>query len=195
MPAFEIDKKIVSSSILEEAFTCDLNKCHGACCVAGDAGAPLEKEETKILEEIYPLIKDGLRPEGLKAIEEQGTWIHDDDDEFATPLVDGNECAYVVFDGKKALCGIEKAWREGKINFQKPVSCHLYPIRVRKYRSGWYAVNYDEWSICAPACELGKSLKVKVYEFAKDAIVRKFGEGFYEELEEVAREYGKGIDR
>ncbi|MCC5916525.1 MAG: DUF3109 family protein [Cryomorphaceae bacterium] len=189
--AFEINKKIIASTILEEAFHCDLSKCHGACCVAGDAGAPLELEETKILEEIYPVIKDGLRPEGIKAIEEQGTWIPDAQDDYATPLVEGKECAYVVFDGKTALCCIEKAYRAGKINFPKPVSCHLYPIRVRKYRSGWYAVNYDEWDICAPACELGKSMKIKVYEFAKDALVRKFGKEFYKELKDVAEAWEK----
>lgn len=191
MPAFEIDKKIIASDILEEAFHCDLSKCHGACCVAGDAGAPLEKEETKILEEIYPIIKDGLRPEGRKAIEEQGTWIPDDTDDYATPLINNNECAYVIFDGKTALCGIEKAHREGKIDFPKPVSCHLYPIRVKKYRSGYYGVNYDRWDICSPACSLGQSLKIRVYEFAKDAIIRKFGEDFYQELKVVADEWEK----
>lgn len=159
--------------------------------MAGDAGAPLEKEETKILEDIYPIIKDGLRPEGRKAIEEQGTWIPDEQDDYATPLVNNKECAYVVFDGKTALCGIEKAHRAGKINFPKPVSCHLYPIRVKTYRSGWSAVNYDRWDICSPACTLGQSLKIRVYEFAKDAIIRKFGKDFYQELEVVADEWGK----
>jgi hypothetical protein len=188
---FEIDKKLVASAVLEEAFHCDLNKCHGACCVAGDAGAPLEKEETKILEEIYPIIKDGLRAEGIKAIEEQGTWIPDAQDDYATPLVEGKECAYVVFEGKTALCGIEKAYREGKIDFAKPVSCHLYPIRVKHYRSGWSMINYDQWEICAPACTLGQSMKIRVYEFAKPALIRKFGEEFYHELESAAKAWDK----
>ncbi|TVQ81517.1 MAG: DUF3109 family protein [Flavobacteriales bacterium] len=184
---FEIDNKLIASAILEEAFHCDLKKCHGACCVAGDAGAPLEEHETKILEDIYPIIKDGLRPEGIKAIEEQGTWIPDKDDDYATPLVEGSECAYVIFDGPTALCGIEKAYREGKIDFPKPVSCHLYPIRIKKYRSGYSAINYDQWDICAPACELGKSMKLPVYTFAKDALIRKYGKDFYSQLEDLAK--------
>jgi len=185
-----IDKALVSEELLSEQFVCDLQKCKGACCVEGDAGAPLEPEEIKILEAEYPKFKDYLRPEGLKAVEEQGTHVTDPlDGEPVTPLVNGAECAYVVFDDKgTTLCGIEKAWRDGKTSFRKPVSCHLYPIRIQRYKS-FDAVNYHQWQICAPACDLGKELKVPVYRFAKEALVRKYGEKWYQDLETVAEHW------
>lgn len=185
-----IGKSLVSAELLSEQFVCDLQKCKGACCVEGDAGAPLEKEEVAILAQEYPRFKSYLRPEGIKAVEAEGTHVIDPtDDEPVTPLVNGAECAYVVFDEKgTTLCGIEKAWRDGQTSFRKPVSCHLYPIRIQRYQS-FDAVNYHEWQICAPACDLGKELKVPVYRFAKDALLRKYGEDWYAELEAVAAHY------
>lgn len=185
-----IGKSLVSAELLSEQFVCDLQKCKGACCVEGDAGAPLEKEEVAILAQEYPRFKSYLRPEGIKAVEAEGTHVIDPtDDEPVTPLVNGAECAYVVFDEKgTTLCGIEKAWRDGQTSFRKPVSCHLYPIRIQRYQS-FDAVNYHEWQICAPACDLGKELKVPVYRFAKEALLRKYGEDWYAELEAVAAHY------
>jgi hypothetical protein len=182
-----IDKTLVSDEVLSEQFVCDLQKCKGACCVEGDAGAPLEKEEVSILKQEYPKFKSYLREEGIAAVEKQGTHVIDPvDGEPVTPLVNGAECAYVVFDEKgTTLCGIEKAWRDGKTDFRKPVSCHLYPIRIQRYKS-FDAVNYHQWQICAPACDLGKELKVPVYRFAKEALLRKYGEKWYTELETVA---------
>lgn len=185
-----IGKSLVSEEVLSEQFVCDLQKCKGACCVEGDAGAPLEEAEVKILKEEYPNFKDYLRPEGIAAVEAQGTHVLDPyDDEAVTPLVNGAECAYVVFDEKgTTLCGIEKAWRDGKTQFRKPVSCHLYPIRIQRYKS-FDAVNYHEWQICAPACDLGKELKVPVFRFAKDALIRKYGPEWYAELESVSNHW------
>lgn len=188
---FQLGKTIVSKEIIENDFVCNLNACKGACCIEGDAGAPLDVEEISILERIYPKVKPFLRAEGIAAIEEQGTFIQTPQGDLETPLVNGGECAYVTFtENGIASCGIEDAYNAGKIDFQKPVSCHLYPIRVSKY-SEFYALNYDRWDICDPACTLGKELQVPIYKFVKNAIIRKFGEDWYAELEKVAAELNK----
>ncbi|MBT0607838.1 DUF3109 family protein [Aequorivita echinoideorum] len=188
---FQLGKTIVSEEIIEKDFVCNLNACKGACCIEGEAGAPLTEEEVGILENIYPQVKPFLRPEGIKAIEAQGTSIKTDLDELETPLVDGKECAYVTFTDKGiASCGIEDAFNAGAIDliakgFRKPISCHLYPVRVQEY-SEFSAVNYHKWPICNDACTLGKELQVPVYKFVKTALIRKFGENWYAELEKVA---------
>ena len=191
----QIEDKIVARDVLKEEFTCNLSACKGACCVEGDSGAPLTDEEVEIIEREYPNFKHQLRPEGIKAVEAQGTSVKDDwDGELVTPLRDGKECAYTVFDEKGlAMCGIELAWQEGKTSFRKPVSCHLYPIRTKRYKD-FEAVNYEQWDICTDACALGKELKVPVYKFAKDALVRKYGESWYAALEIAAHELNKMHD-
>lgn len=186
---FQLGKTIVSEEIIKKDFVCNLSACKGACCVDGDAGAPLDLEETKILEEIYPKVKPFLRKEGIAAIEAQGTFTTNDFGEHETPLINGADCAYVFFDKKKtALCGIEEAYNQGVIDWKKPVSCHLYPVRVKDYTE-FSAVNYHKWEICDDACTLGKELQVPVYKFVKQALVRKFGEDWYMELEKVAEKY------
>lgn len=183
---FQLGKTIVSEDIIEKDFVCNLSACKGACCIDGDAGAPLDKDEVKILEDIYPKVKPFLRKEGIEAIEAQGTSITTDFDDLETPLIDGADCAYVIFDDKKtALCGIEEAYNQGEIDWKKPVSCHLYPIRVKDYTE-FSGVNYDKWEICDAACSLGKELQVPVYKFTKEGLIRKFGEDWYAELEKVA---------
>ncbi|MGX1022897.1 DUF3109 family protein [Psychroflexus sp. MBR-150] len=186
---FQIQDTLVSEEILDEDFTCNLSACKGECCVAGDAGAPIENHEKETLEKIYPKIKSGLRPEGQKAIEEQGTFVVSEFEGLETPLVNGKECAYVTFNEKGiALCGIEKAYREGKIDFKKPISCELYPVRVQKL-SKFQAVNYHRWDICSPACALGKELQAPIYQFTKEALIKKFGQDWYDELEKIAQLY------
>lgn len=182
----EVDKKLLSRDIFEKQFVCDLNACKGACCVKGDAGAPLEKEELKQLEKAYPKVKPYMRKEGIEAVEKQGKHTVDSfDGEHVTPLVNNAECAYVYFDeNNKALCAIEKAWKEGKTDFRKPVSCHLYPIRIQKYRD-FEAVNYDRWDICDPACSLGSKLRVPVYKFTQEALIRKYGKEWFAKLEKI----------
>jgi Protein of unknown function (DUF3109) len=187
---FQLGKTIVSESILEKEFVCNLAACKGACCVDGDAGAPLNETETKILEEIFPKIKPFLRKEGIAAIENQGSWTKNKDNELETPLIDGKDCAYVIFDGKTALCGIEQAYNQGIIDWKKPVSCHLYPVRVKDFTE-FAAVNYDVWDICDDACTLGKELQVPVYVFVKEALIRRFGADWYMELEKIAQEFKK----
>lgn len=187
---FQLKKTIVSEDIIEKDFVCNLNACKGECCIAGEAGAPLEEDEVKIMAGIYEEVKPFLRPEGIAAIEAQGTSIVRDG-ELETPLVNGAECAYVTFNDKGwASCGIEDAYNAGKVDWKKPISCHLYPVRVQKY-SSFSAVNYHRWPICDDACTLGQELKVPVYKFTKDALVRKFGEEWYAELETTAAEMDK----
>ncbi|WP_431132566.1 DUF3109 family protein [Psychroserpens mesophilus] len=186
---FQLGKTIVSENIIEKDFVCNLSACKGACCIDGDAGAPLDSKEVKILKDIYPKVKPFLRKEGIAAIEAQGTHITTEFGDFETPLIDGADCAYVIFDNKKtALCGIEEAYNQGEVSWKKPVSCHLYPIRIKDY-SEFSAVNYDKWDICDDACVLGKELQVPVYKFVKEALIRKFGEDWYTELEKVAETY------
>jgi len=185
---FQLGKTIVSENILSNDFACNLSACKGACCVDGDAGAPLDKEETQQLQSIYPKLKSYLRPEGIEAIENQGVFVTTEDGEFETPLIDGADCAYVIFDEHKtALCGIEEAYNQGDIDWKKPVSCHLYPVRVKDY-SEFSAVNYHKWHICDDACSLGKELQIPIYKFVKEALIRKFGAQWYEELEKIATE-------
>jgi hypothetical protein len=187
----EIGDKIVSSEIFERKFVCDLNACKGACCIHGDAGAPLKLEEIGMLEDSLEEIKPYMRPEGVKAVEEQGVFYMDEENEPVTTLVNGGECAFVFFDEKGITkCAVEQAYREGKTTFIKPISCHLYPIRVKRFNE-FQALNYDRWSICAPACACGEELNVSVFRFLKEPLIRAFGEGFYKELELVDRELKK----
>lgn len=187
---YQIGNTIVSAEILNNEFVCNLSACKGACCVDGDAGAPVLPEEALILEEIYPKVKPFLRPEGIKAIETQGTSIIGNDGELETPLINGADCAYVIFDGKTALCAIEQAYNQGVVSWKKPVSCHLYPVRVNQY-STFQAVNYHQWHICSDACTLGAELQVPIYQFVKEALIRKFGNEWYAELELLAQELKK----
>ena len=185
---FELGKTVISEEILENHFVCDLHACKGACCVDGSAGAPLEDEETQILESLFQQMKPHLRTEGVRAIEDQGSFVKGSDGDWETPLVNNQECAYTVFtENGVAQCGIEKAYNAGDINWKKPISCHMYPVRIREY-SMLTAVNYHRWEICDPACGLGDQLKVPIYKFVKEALVRKFGQQWYDELEATAAE-------
>ena len=183
----QIGDKIISRDLFENHFICDLKKCEGNCCVFGDSGAPLEDDEPELIEDNLDDIKPYMRAEGLRAVDEKGGWVIDNDGDKVTPLVGWEECAFVVFDNDIARCAIEMAYEDGAIPFQKPVSCHLYPIRVNKLKNG-IALNYHRWSICEPARLLGKKEGVPVFRFLKDPITRVYGEEFYNELEIVFRE-------
>ncbi|MFZ8866713.1 MAG: DUF3109 family protein [Schleiferiaceae bacterium] len=180
----QIGETIVSQVAFEHAFCCDLSKCKGACCVEGDAGAPLLPSEVPILESIQDAIRPFLRPEGLAALDAQGVAVKDHDGEWVTPLVDGRECAYVTFDQGVAKCGIEQAAAAGAVDWPKPISCHLYPIRVTKYQD-FDALNVHHWKVCEPACSLGQELKLPVFRFLQGALVRAYGPAWMEEAEEV----------
>lgn len=184
----ELGNVILSDDIKEKFFVCNLEKCKGACCVEGDLGAPLENDELIKLVEVYEHVEPYLSEEGKKAIQEQGKYVLDEDDEYSTPTIEGKECAYAIYDDRGILkCGIEQAYLDGKIGFKKPISCHLYPIRAKKYDQ-FEALNYDRWSICSPACSLGEELQVPVYKFLKDALIRKYGEQWYSDLVKLIEE-------
>jgi len=182
----QIDDKIISFDIFEKKFCCDLPKCLGGCCVHGVSGAPLEADEVEALKKQIHLIEPYLKPTGRKAIKKQGVAVTDLDGDIVTPLIDGEECAFTVEIDNITYCAIEKAWLDGKVKFQKPISCHLYPIRVKNYKT-FTALNYDKWSICEPARELGEKLDLPVYKFLKDVFIRAYGADFYSKLEEAAK--------
>lgn len=184
----QIDKTLVSDDLLEKEFVCNLQQCKGACCVEGEAGAPLEESELKELEKNFEAIRPYLNQRGLTEIDKQGLYVKGWDGEWETPIIDGKECVYTVFDDQgHAGCGIEKAYLDKKIDWKKPVSCHLYPVRVQHY-SEFAAVNYHHWQICSTACSLGEQLKVPVYKFVQEALIRKFGQDWYNALEKAAKE-------
>ncbi len=182
----EIDNKVVSSEILEQRFCCNLPRCLGKCCVHGDSGAPLTPNEALTLEQILDKVKPYMTPQGIATVQEQGVALTDSDGDLVTPLIDGKECAFTVFENGIATCAIEKAWNNGIVDFRKPISCHLYPIRVKEY-STFTAINYHQWDVCAPARELGEQIDLPVYRFLKDAIIRTYGKEFYDQLEDAAK--------
>lgn len=184
----QIGSTLVSDDLLTEAFVCDLNACKGACCVEGEYGAPLTQEEADELAHLQDQIAPYLSDKGKATIADQGAWVTGEDGELETPLMPTGHCAYVIEDADKKLkCGLETVHQEGVLPFKKPLSCHLYPVRVQRY-SSFEAVNYHRWDICGAACALGSSLKIKVYVFVKEALVRKFGEEWYAALEKAGAE-------
>lgn len=175
---------LVSDEVVSEKFVCNLNACKGACCWEGDFGAPISENEKQILDDIYLSIKPFLSPEGQQVLENKGKYTYYKQvNEWGTPLLENAECAYLTYsDLGIAQCGIEKAYLAGATSFIKPISCHLYPIRVKSEIVGYEWLNYEKWSICSAACSLGKELKMPVFQFVKDALIRKYGTPFYEEL-------------
>ena len=187
----EIGDKIISTDIFSEEFVCDLNRCKGACCVEGNGGAPLREKEVQFIQRDLEKIKPYMSDKGIQTVDEDGIYYLDEEDIPATTLVNKKECSFVYFDETKtAKCAIEHAYKEGEIEFNKPESCHLYPIRTKDF-SEFTALNYETWDICSPACKLGSSLKVPVYKFLKEPLVRVFGNSFYEELIKVDSELKK----
>jgi hypothetical protein len=182
----QIDDKILSLDILQKHFCCDLPQCLGACCVHGQSGAPLDQEEIAILEDILETITPYLKPEGLKTIQKHGVAVIDNDGDLVTPLIDGKECAYCINEKGISLCAIEKAWFEKKVQFRKPISCHLYPIRVKNYES-FIGLSYDQWDVCEPARKLGSMANLPVYKCLEDAIIRAYGKAFFVQIHEAAK--------
>ncbi|MDR3217955.1 MAG: DUF3109 family protein [Dysgonamonadaceae bacterium] len=189
----QIHDTIVSLAILEENFICDLSACKGICCVEGESGAPVEEDEVAELEKVLPVVWDDLSPEAQKVINEQGVVYIDEEGEYVTSIVNGEDCIFTCYDEKGyCKCAIEKAFREGKTDFYKPVSCHLYPVRVARYK-GFRAVNYHRWNVCQAAVVLGKKNNMKVYRFLKEPLIRKFGEEWYDLLCKIGNELTVGL--
>lgn len=184
----EIDGKVINTEIFRRRFICDISKCKGTCCYDGDSGAPLEEDELEKLTEVYPTVKPYLSDEENEEIAKQGLWVTDRDGDLVTPIIRGCECVYTnrEEDGTWS-CAIEKAYREGKTKWRKPISCYLYPIRVSKTRK-YEMLNFHEWEVCRPAVELGEKVGTPVYKFLKEPIIAKYGEEFYNELEQVEQE-------
>ena len=188
---FRIGETLVSEEIIETHFHCNVSACKGACCIEGNGGAPLEKSEAKIIEKNFKKIEPYISEKTKKIVKEKGKYVYDKDGKMETPLVDGKACVYVHYNfGGVLECGIEKAYNEGAIKFKKPLSCHLYPIRIKEY-SSFTAVNYHRWGICSSACSFGKELKKPLYEFVKEALIKRFGSAWYLELEKVSKELKK----
>lgn len=185
-----IDNVLISDEVVQAKFVCDLHKCKGGCCEDGDAGAPITKEEKKILDDHFHVIKPYLTPEGLQEIQRKGKYLYDREFGWVTPTVDGKICAYGFRDKQGIIkCGIEQAYYDGKLEWKKPISCHLYPIKISTSRE-YTMVNYEpRETLCKPGCALGKKLKMPVYQFLKEAVVRKFGTDFYNALHQVAVEH------
>lgn len=177
-----LDNKVLSDDIKDVFFACDLEKCKGACCVEGDAGAPLEDEEISLLEDHIEDIKPFMTPEGIETVEKQGVFDYDAEGNFVTPLVNDGACAFVYYENGIVRCAVEKAFREKKIPFPKPLSCHLYPIRLTTLKNGTEAVNYHKWSICRKALDLGKAMGLPLYRFLEEPLIRKYGRGWYNRL-------------
>lgn len=185
-----IDNKIISADVIERQFICNLNACKGACCKEGDFGAPLEPEEQQTIDKIYPIVKPFLSKASNDRIEQLGTnqWYEEPKEHGTTLLPDG-ACVFMTRDALGiAHCGIEQAYNEGLTDFKKPISCHLYPIRIES-NDKFDHLNYDVWDICSAACDLGKEKEVAVYQFVKDALIRKYGEDFYDQLADAANQY------
>jgi len=186
----EIGRTIVSLDILEKKFLCDLLKCKGACCVEGDSGAPVTPDEVRIIEESYSEVESYIPENHRRAIKEQGFAVIDIEGDLVTPLVDNLQCAYSFEERGIIKCGIEKAFLDGKITFRKPVSCHLFPVRITEYKR-FDAVNYEQIDICQPGRDCGKSEKLPVYVFLKEPLIRKYGEEWYEQLTYAAENLPK----
>jgi hypothetical protein len=185
-----IDNKLISNEIVDEQFVCDLNKCKGGCCVDGDAGAPLNKDELQEINNVYDVVLPYLDEENKMELERQGKYVYDKEFGWVTPTISSKICVYGITDNKGIVkCGIEQAYNDGKVKWKKPISCHLYPIRIKQSRDKKVDyVNYEpREDLCSAACTLGEKLKVPVYVFLKDALTRKYGPEFYEALEATAK--------
>jgi len=178
-----IGKTIVSEEVINKQFSCNLGKCYGECCVQGDSGAPLEEEEIGIIEDLLDDIIPYMTKDGIEVAKLKGVFDYDEDGDYVTTLVNEKECAFVYFENNIALCAIEKAYLEGDIKYRKPISCHLYPIRITKYAS-FEAVNYHKWDICDLALIQGKQEKTPLYKYLKEPLIRKYGKDWYRTLEQ-----------
>ena len=185
-PILEIGGILISSEILTEYFCCDYEKCKGICCVEGSDGAPVTLDEIASIEDALDTVWPTLSASAQSVIDQQGVAYADRDGEMVTSIVRGRDCVFTCYDGDNCLCALEKAYREGKSNFCKPISCSLYPIREKKFGDGLVGLNYHKWAVCRDAVVKGQAEHIRVYQFLREPLIRRFGESWYAELCEVA---------
>lgn len=183
----EIDNVLVSTDIFTEYFCCDLDACKGICCVEGDAGAPVTIDEIAGIEDAIDTVWDDLLATAQAVIDKQGVAYTDRDGDLVTSIVGGKDCVFTCYEKGCCLCALERAWRAGKTAFCKPISCALYPIREKKLSNGMVALNYNRWDVCHDAVKKGNELRLPVYRFLRDPLVRRFGEDFYQQLCDAAQ--------
>ena len=183
----EIDNVLVSTDIFTEYFCCDLDACKGICCVEGDAGAPVTIDEIAGIEDAIDTVWDDLSATTQAVIDKQGVAYTDRDGDLVTSIVGGKDCVFTCYEKGCCLCALERAWRAGKTAFCKPISCALYPIREKKLSNGMVALNYNRWDVCHDAVKKGNELRLPVYRFLRDPLVRRFGEDFYQQLCDAAQ--------
>ncbi len=188
-PILEVGGILISSEILTECFCCDYEKCKGICCVEGDAGAPVTMDEIAGIEDSLDTVWPMLSASAQSVIDRQGVAYTDKDGDLVTSIVQGKDCVFTCYDGDNCLCALEKVFREGKTKFCKPISCALYPIREKRFDGGLIGLNYNRWAVCADAVKKGKELRLRVYQFLKEPLIRRFGEAWYQELCDVAKEF------
>ena len=187
----QIQDTLVSLDLAEQFFFCDLDKCLGECCIEGDAGAPVADDELQKLKDVVPVVWDDLLPQARERITEKGVAYIDEEGDLVTQIVDGANCVFTTYGpGGKCLCAIEKAFREGKTDFRKPISCYLYPLRLTEYPT-FTAVNYHRWKICKCAIAAGRAKGVRLYEFMREPLIARFGSEWYDELCEACKAYLK----
>lgn len=185
----QIGDALVSLDLIEQFFCCNLDKCLGECCIEGDAGAPISKQEYEKIKEILPEIWNDLLPQAQEVIKKQGVGYIDEEGDLVTSIVDGKNCVFTCYGNNgMCYCAIEKAYREGRIDYYKPISCHLYPVRLIEYPQ-FTAVNYHRWKICKAAEVLGRKENIRLYQFLKEPLIRRFGKEWYDELCEACEAY------
>lgn len=184
---FAVDDILVSDAVLDAPFSCQLGACHGACCVQGAGGAPLELDELPVLEAVLPVVKHELRPEALATIRKKGVWTEETPGNFATTCVDDAECVFVVYEGAVAKCAIQRAYHKGRLDFEKPISCHLFPLRIEEW-AGTTVLNYEQIQLCRPAIPHGRRTGVQLADFLRAPLVRRFGEAWYQRFRETCRD-------
>ena len=185
---FAVDHVLVSDAVLDAPFACNLGACHGACCVHGDSGAPLEPEERAALERVLPVVERDLRPEAREVIRREGAWEEVAPGEYGTTCVEGRECVFVVYDGPVAKCAIQQAYHAGRVDFEKPISCHLFPIRVERHGEGESAVevlNYEQSDLCRPAVRHGRRAGFQLADFLERPLTRRYGPRWYRRFQDA----------
>lgn len=186
LPILQVGDVLLSPDILTERFCCDYEKCHGICCVEGDAGAPVTMEEIAAIEESLDTVWPELSASAQAVIDRQGVAYTDRDGDLVTSIVGGKDCVFTCYEGEGCLCALERAYRQGRTRFCKPISCALYPIRAKQFSNGTIALNYNHWDVCRDAVAKGRELDMPVYKFLKEPLIRRFGTEWYEELEQLA---------